>query len=55
MRAFTALTALLYHAATIQAGPLPHASLPEPDPSLAESVKVDGQTFINKVSRTSGR
>lgn len=49
MHTFALLTVLV-QAAAVLAGPLSRASLPEPDPSLAKSVTVDGQTFVNKVS-----
>ncbi len=43
-----ALLTVLVHAATALASPLV-ARASEPDPSLAFSVTLDGQTFVNKV------
>ena len=50
MNRFSLLTVLVQAAAAL-AGPLV-ARASEPDPSLAFSVTVDGQTFINKVRAT---
>ena len=48
MRNFAILTVLV-KAAAVLASPLATAAVTEPDPSLAFSVEVAGQTFINKV------